>query len=285
MVKFSFKIHKKRDIIKIILGFIEYNFLNFSKNKDALYVLNYHGINLKFLKNFKFQIEHLKKEFEIINPNEINQIFKNKVNNNKPKLLITFDDCTKNILEAVNILEKKDIKCLFFIIPNFIDSNNKIDFYKKNIRSVINSNIENKKEDFEPISWKDFKILIKKGNSIGSHSLSHKMNKKSSKNLIKEEILKSKIIIETKLGTKVNSFCSINNSLSSINKYAAQIILNNYSYHFTTISGFNNVKNPRSIKRINIEAYWTKYQFLFSIGNIKNFIWTRKRRKIDDLMK
>ena len=32
MVKFSFKIHKKRDIIKIILGFIEYNFLNFSKN-------------------------------------------------------------------------------------------------------------------------------------------------------------------------------------------------------------------------------------------------------------
>ena len=48
MVKFSKKIHAKMDLIKIFLGFIEYNLFGSHYNKDNLIVLNYHGVPSKF---------------------------------------------------------------------------------------------------------------------------------------------------------------------------------------------------------------------------------------------
>ena len=60
MVKFSKKIHAKMDLIKIFLGFIEYNLFGSHYNKDNLIVLNYHGVPSKFLNNFESQINYLK---------------------------------------------------------------------------------------------------------------------------------------------------------------------------------------------------------------------------------
>ena len=57
-----------------------------------------------------------------------------------------------------------------------------------------------------------------------------------------------------------------------------------YDFHFTTISGYNLNKNKLSINRINVEAHWTKYQFLFALGKIDNLRWKRKRKQVDFLM-
>jgi peptidoglycan/xylan/chitin deacetylase (PgdA/CDA1 family) len=285
MVKFSTKIHRKRDLIKVILGFIEHYFLKKNINSKELIVLNYHGIPFKFLENFEKQIEYLSKNYSFINPLDLSNIFTNSIQTNKPKLLITFDDCPKNIMKAIDVLEKRNIKSLLFIIPNYIDSIEPEDFYKKNIRLNINYNIENKKEDFEPVSWGDLKKLISKKNLIGSHSLSHIMNINSEKNEINNEVILSKNIIEKKLDIKINHFCSINNSLKSLNKYSVKRIKENYEFHHTTIPGNNIEMNKLSIKRINVEAYWNKYQFIFSLGSIENYRWRKKRNIIDLLMK
>lgn len=284
MVKFSTKIHRKRDLIKVILGFMEHYFLKKKINCKELIVLNYHGVPLKFLENFEKQIEYLSKNYSFINPLDLSNIFLNSLKSNKPKLLITFDDCPKNIIRALDFLEKRNIKSLLFIIPNYIDSVEPKDFYKKNIRPNINYNIENKKEDFEPVSWEYLKKLILKKNIIGSHSLSHIMNVNSKKNEINNEVILSKKIIENKLGVKLNHFCSINNSLKSLNKYSVKRIKENYEFHHTTIHGKNIEMNKLSIKRINVEAFWTKHQFLFALGKIENWRWKRKRKKIDLLM-
>ena len=83
------------DKIKIFLGFIEYNLFGSHYNKDNLIVLNYHGVPSKFLNNFESQINYLKREFFVINPNDLNRFFDTDWKTKKPKLLITFDDCTK----------------------------------------------------------------------------------------------------------------------------------------------------------------------------------------------
>ncbi|MBM77120.1 MAG: hypothetical protein CL846_01440 [Crocinitomicaceae bacterium] len=285
MVKFSTKIHKKRDLLKVFLGYLEHNFIKRNKIKNELLVLNYHGVPENFLNNFNWQINYLIKNFSIISPSNAFNIFNGQEPKHyQPKILITFDDGTKNILKAIEILDEKNIKSIIFIIPDFIDSIDQKKYYKKNIRPEINPNIENSDEDFSAISWDSLINLLKNNHHIGSHSLTHKMNNNNPKKVIENEIIKSKKVIQNKLNIDVESFCSINNSLLSINKYAIKKIKENYSFHFTTIAGNNIEKKPYSIKRINVEAFWTKYQFLFAIGKIENFRWKRKRKKIDFLM-
>ena len=128
------------------------------------------------------------------------------------------------------------------------------------------------------------KILIDKKNAVGSHTLSHRMDKNNLNYDNDKEIINSKRIIEEQLNIEINSFCSINNSLKSLNKDAARKIKKVYKFHFTTISGYNLNKNKLSIKRINVEAHWTKYQFLFALGKIDNLRWSRKRKQVDFLM-
>jgi len=284
MVKFSKKIHNKMDLIKIFLGFIEYNLFGSHYNKDSLIVLNYHGVPSKFLNNFEFQINYLKREFFVINPNDLNRFFDTDWKTKKPKLLITFDDCTKNILNAISILEKNEIKALLFVIPNYINSSDNKIYYTKHIRPIINDEIESKREDFDALNWIDLKTLVDKKNAVGSHTLSHRMDKNNVNLDNHKEIIDSKKIIEEQLSVEVNSFCSINNSLKSLNKDAARKIKKIYDFHFTTISGYNLNKNKLSINRINVEAHWTKYQFLFALGKIDNLRWKRKRKQVDFLM-
>ena len=126
------------------------------------------------------------------------------------------------------------------------------------------------------------KSLIDKKNAVGSHTLSHRMNKNNLNLDNHKEIIVSKKIIEEQLNIEINSFCSINNSINSINKNATKKI-ENYSFHFTTIAGNNTEKNIFN-KRINIEAFWSKYQFLFALEKINNLRWKRKKKKIDNLM-
>ena len=286
MVKFSSKIHKKRDLIKIFLGFIEHKLFNSKRKNKELIVLNYHGVPEKFLKNFQNQINYLEEHFSIINPIEIREFFKDiNCENDKPKLLITFDDGTQNILGAIDILDKKNIKSLLFIIPEFINSKNPAKYYSKYIRPEINENIESENEDCVAIEWNSLRKLINNKHCIGSHSFSHRMGFNTSEKDIEKEIINSKKTIEEKLNIKIDSFCSVNNSLSSINKYAANIIKENYCFHFTTIKGNNIPKKPYSIKRINVEAYWTKYQFLFAISKLESLRWKNKEKKMDEIMK
>ena len=79
------------------------------------------------------------------------------------------------------------------------------------------------KEDFDALNWNDLKTLIDK-NAVGSHTLSHRMNKNNLNLDNHKEIIDSKKIIEEQLNIEINSFCSINNSLNSINKNATKKI-------------------------------------------------------------
>ena len=279
MVKFSNKIHKKKDLIKVFLGYLENVVLNRKNFKNKLLVLNYHGVPEKFLNNFRWQINYLFENFKIISPESTFKILGGKkIKDYQTKILITFDDGTKNILKAIEILEEKNIKCLLFIIPDFIDSIDQKTYYKENIRSKINSNIEDKDEDFCAINWETLKVLLTNNHYVGSHSLTHKMTKNSSENENENEIILSKKIIDNKLNTNIKGFCSINDSLKSLNKNAIKKVKQNYLFHFTTIAGNNIEKKPYSIKRINVEAFWTKHQFLFALGEIENMRWKRKRK-------
>ena len=285
MVKYSFKLHNKIDLIKILFGFLEFKLFSLSQKREDLIVINYHGVQKKFINSFTKQIDFLTKYFTIIRPLDLEKHFGEKRNHQAtPLLLITFDDGTKNVINALRVLEQRNLKSMIFVVPEFIDSSNQKDFFSKHIRPNININIDSIDEDFTALSWKELKKLIDDKHCVGSHTYSHGMSYSSSKENLFKEIVLSKKRIEDKLKNKINSFCSINNSLESLNDEASKLIKKNYIFHFTTVAGSNNKRLRYSIKRINVEAHWSKYQFIFALSRIEKLRWKFKSKKIDGLM-
>ena len=59
----------------------------------------------------------------------------------------------------------------------------------------------------EFLNWEDCSLMLDAGMTIGSHTVSHKNLMKQSVDEIKNELKKSKSIIEEKTGSPCNHFC------------------------------------------------------------------------------
>lgn len=275
-MNYNSQIHNFSHVFKAIIGIIVS--IGILKPKNQLIVLNYHGTQKKFIDNFIKQIRYLKQRYEIISPEEFEEFVNLKNELKGKKMLLTFDDGVKNNQYAIEELNKLGISAYFFVVPQFINTpiDNQKMFFLKNIRPVINTEIDNNLEDFTALSWEDLKEISKK-HTIGCHTYSHTMIKDSlnSEDLTKE-IIESKSIIEREIGIKVNSFCSINNSLLTIGKKEKQIVEQNYDYHFTTFGGNNEVVEPFLIKRINVESHWLKGAFKFALSPFEINRWAKK---------
>lgn len=272
------KIHSQSLIIKSILGRVERPFWRvFKYFEKKLFVLNYHSTPIKFKDEFEKQIIFFKKHFNFLNPNEIDDFYNNSRTqvNSKPLLLITFDDGLKNNLNAIEILDKYQIKALLFIVPGFVNSLSQKDFYLKYIRPIINKNIDEKEEDFTAMNWKDLDDLVKNGHSIGCHSMTHVMSRDDQNfDNLNNEIINSKIEIESRLNIKLNSFCAPNNSLDSINNSSMKIVSQNYEYFHSTFPGVNSSNtNKLFIKRSNVEVYWPLGAVMYAIGKSERKRW------------
>ncbi len=287
-MKVNLKLHTISHIIKSILGSLEF-IISKQVSCNALYVVNFHGTELKFIENFEKQIRFLKSNFNIITPNQVEHFYSNKLNNNNhPFLLITFDDGIKNNIHAIDILNKHEIKALFFIVPNFIDCpiKEQKQFFIKNIRNNINQSIFTDVEDFISLTWEDLDKIVRSGHKIGSHTLTHTIiaNESTIENS-KNEIIKSKLVISEKLGINIDSFCSTNNTIESVEKKELDLIMNNYNYHFTTLPGANYQTDSKYfIKRSNIESFWLLGAVKYSLGNVDLRRWRKKKNIFNQII-
>lgn len=279
-MNFDSAIHPKNHLLKHFLGKLEYASTRLALNKAALYVVNYHGTQKKFLSNFKKQLQFFKSHFTILSPDQLASFYAGQLTKG-PYLLLTFDDGIRNNLLAARLLDEQNIKGLFFIVPEFINTSagKQKEYFIRCIRPVINPVIDHEREDFEAMSWNDLRTLLNNGHGIGSHTRSHTLvAAAASQEQSKDEILGSKELIFSNLATEVHSFCSINNTLESVGKKELSLIRELYTYHFTTIPGINlPSSDPYYIKRCNIESHWLPGAVNYAIGN-----WDLKRWKKAD---
>ncbi len=114
-------------------------------------------------------------------------------------VIITFDDGYKdNLTNALPILQKYGFKATIFIIINRF--NNDWSLYRK----TKNVGIVNK---IEKLSDENIKTLLKSGLiEIGAHTIEHKNFSKISKDEKKQEIVKSKEILEQKFNIECKTF-------------------------------------------------------------------------------
>lgn len=135
--------------LKKNIEILNHNISILLSNKNTTYVtLLYHRIlpyhskinigNEITLEEFEFQINYLKKNYDILDPNDL------KTKGNKKKVLLTFDDGYKdNFLYAYPVLKKSNVSAIFFILPYFVNNNKLI--WDKEILDIFNFCFENNK--------------------------------------------------------------------------------------------------------------------------------------------
>lgn len=269
-------------ILKEIIGNVAWTVTN-DLDSNSIVVLNYHGTQKKFLQNFRTQLDFYKTHFEFVKPSGF--IENHFTISTKPKLLLTFDDGLRNNLQILDILEEYSIQAFFFIVPKFIESNS-ADYFQNHIRPMINMNIDAFPIDCEPMTWDEVQSLIDRGHSIGSHSMTHRLNKLMDEGELKREISDSKAIIEDKLNINIAAFCSPNNTLSFVSDLANLMISKHYKLHFTTINGRNKANDfefPKAVYRTNIEAFWAINQVKWALSGLENKRWGANRGKLKEI--
>lgn len=248
---------------------MEYLFTGLRYANDELIVVNYHSTPADLIPELKKQLDFFRRKFNVITPAQLDEYYSGKFKSEKPPLLITFDDGLKNNVHAAKALDELGLKAFFFIVPAFMEcpASEQKAYYIKNIRPVINSNIDKREEDFRAMTEADVRGLIQSGHAIGSHTYTHVLVAANSDEANSEkEITGSKNFLETKFG-RVISYCSINNTLESTGSKEKKLIGANYTYHFTTIPALNAPdKNPLFIRRRNIECFWMTGAMYYALG-------------------
>ncbi len=271
------KIHNLNHYIKSVVGRTEFLLSGIRKDKNELLVLNYHGIQRSFLDRFEEQLDLLEKYFDFVSVDDVENHYQGQ-NKSKPGVFLTFDDGIKNNLRAAEILQRRKIRALFLIVPDFVDcpEDQQPDFFKRNIRPIINHNLDTEPEDTKAMSWDDLRSLLKAGHAIGSHSMTHTMVAgKSDRDTLEYEIVKSKNRIHEMTGVESAYFCAPNNSLYSCGEEEMKLIRKHYDYFLSTFSGSNSREREKYfIKRSNVEAFWLPGAFRYAIGN-----WDQRRWK------
>jgi peptidoglycan/xylan/chitin deacetylase (PgdA/CDA1 family) len=261
--------------IKSVLGSAEYLIKRYPYSANELVVVCMHSTPTDRTEDFELLVLQLTKSFKPFSPDNVEDYFVNKTNyNDGPYILFTFDDGLQNNLNAGKVLQKLGISGLFFVIPDFIQSDDQPTFYRTNIRPCIDYDIDHEPEDVSAMSLSDLRKMIEMGHSIGSHTMTHTLSNAMDAESVTHEVCDSERWLREKLGLKITAFASPNNSALSVNSGCAKAISHTYLLHYTTFPGLNIETDSQMIYRRNIEVFWNSGKIKFAMG-----LWDLRRWK------
>ena len=260
-------INLKQKLLILISKFL----LNFKYKKFEFKILMFHNIEKKNFLRLEKILKELKKNYNFINPKNLNKI------NNNGNILLTFDDgFLSNYFFAKKVLNKLNIKGIFFIVTDLVD--------KKNKKEIISKIIDKKYlKNQKFLEKKHLNQLIKMGHSIGAHGKSHlRLSQINDYKKLREEIVTPKITIMKKFKFKTNFFAFPYGDIKSINKKSINIIFKEYRYLFSGIRGDNVcIKNSKKIFfRENIISNYPKSVIELFIKGFLDFRYFFDRKKI-----
>ncbi len=203
--------------------------------------------------NFQLQMNYLKQHhYRVIGADEL---VVSKKNHPTPKknVMITLDDGYEdNYTNALPILERCGVKATFFVVADWVG-----------------------KPGY--MSWDQIRDLQRRGHSIGSHTVTHPMLTEIGIAQAKQEIFSSKQLIESALGTPVQTFCyptgRFNAPLEEMVKQAG------YEAAFVTAPGRSHSNSDVfALKRIRVtDSSDTGWKFWWRVAGY--YLLVRERSK------
>ncbi|RHX78255.1 polysaccharide deacetylase family protein [Leptospira yasudae] len=222
------------------------------KKESELRVLLYHDIPQSEQGRFETQLKRISRDWKFVTPQVFSEMIRGEKKIEGRNILLTFDDgYSSNRRVAEEVLDPLGIKALFFIITDFVDVKgpfNRKKFVSDNIYPDFTP--DQVPDTWSPMNWEDLKFLLKSGHSIGSHTRTHaRLSRISDPNRLKDEIVNSKKIIETNLGSGINHFAYTFGDLGSFSPEALRVAKENYEFVHTGLRGNNTDSAKWAIRR------------------------------------
>jgi peptidoglycan/xylan/chitin deacetylase (PgdA/CDA1 family) len=228
-------------------------------------VVNYHDVPRSMAVGFKRQLEWVLDKFNIINYNEFDSRFNSSVkkiyNDQRPSVLLTFDDGLRSHIEVVApLLEEMGLRGVFFVIPGFCGNG-------------------------KYLSVKDVIELHKRGHTVGCHTMNHTSLDAIPGDQLKREIVESGELIKKWTQSSVDAF-AWTFSWKRIRPIAWKMICEKYRYCFTPCPGivYPNRDRTNLLWRTNIEADYVEAYYRFGYSGLSALLWTRQRRSLANIL-
>jgi peptidoglycan/xylan/chitin deacetylase (PgdA/CDA1 family) len=183
-------------------------------------VMNYHRVNEKTgpdaggypgnitsVFRFRKHIEYLKRNYCFIKPGEIAEYISGERKLARDHILITFDDGYRDSYQfGLHILQQYDASALFFITAgifknDFIFPADRFSGYDKTVHYSGSGRPERLYLDSS-----ELKVIVQKGYGVGSHTVTHPVLDDLQLEMQRNEITKSRRILEDRTGTPVLYF-------------------------------------------------------------------------------
>ena len=224
------------------------------KKKEQLRIITFHDILREEHDKFFDLIQYLKKNWNIISPDQFKNIINSKdIKISEKNILITFDDAYKSQkIITEKFLEPLNIKALFFIVSDFVKLSSKEEAHKFIKKNFFRNPDKNHKIDCEAnnMNLDDLKYLVSKGHTIGGHTKTHKqLSKIQDKNILIKEIIDSKKFLENEIGIEIDDFAYTFGDLASIDKVSVDMIMKNFNYLYSGLRGNNLNINTNILRR------------------------------------
>lgn len=241
--------------------------------KNNIRIAVIHHIKTTDTENFNLIIKYLTTVRKIITPELFFQYYiSNPISSFKEKmLLITFDDGLYSSYRAAKtILSKYNIKAIFFIPTEIFELKS-----KDAMRFFAYKNIYHKEFPLESFTEDEFVTMDKNnilelrnlGHWILPHTHSHcNMSDIISEELVNNELIKPKLMLEDLLKEKINAFAFPEGSERAVNGFAYKHIKLIYKFCFTSLIGANHSKTEHYyFHRDCIHAH-------YPLSHVKNII-------------
>lgn len=222
--------------------------------RSGTYFLNGHFISEK---NFPAQtqiaifdqlLKALSKDFDLVSPG----IALENISQKGSRLLsLTFDDgFSENATVIAPVMDSYNAKGLFFINPDYLDIDK-----QHALRVLKEKYLVNFEKTF--LTKEQVRRLAANGHVIGSHTSSHLRLFTSDRDLLHDELIRSRHAIESITGQNCNTFAYPFGGVRDISDLALQIALANYDFVFSsTTSKRSSEFDGHVINRRHFEGNW-----------------------------
>jgi peptidoglycan/xylan/chitin deacetylase (PgdA/CDA1 family) len=204
-------------------------------------------------------LQYLLDKHGIISPQETEERLLGKarpLNYGRIPYLVTLDDGFKNHATlALPILEKFQVKAVFFICPGLMDLQPEKQ-REAIIRYVFDGNFKKAEatDGLTLMSWSDAESVAGAGHTLGSHTLCHRRLSHLRQPDLEQEIFLAADLIEKKLKIPVKWFAPPFGDLKSIDSRSFKAIGRQFQFSCTAIRGLNSsATRPLELLREGID--------------------------------
>ena len=259
------------------------------KNTACVYPLIIHDIPDCNRSSFEQLIDMLQKQHSFISPKNFELYMNGNYQPKENQLLLTFDDgYYSNYLVAKEILEKRNIKAIFFISTGFVglkdDSKVKAYLNKNLFANQLPQDLDTNK--MIPMSWDHVHELIRLGHTIGAHTKNHlPLSSISNDEQLNKEIVKAGEEIEKRFKISIEHFAFPFGNMKSINLKAMKVITKKYKYVHSGVRGKNKPNtNTWAIRREAIDILDNFHYNNFIANGGLSFYYYKDRKKLDRMV-